>query len=410
MVSIKKITCSVATPKPGQTVTITVEYETGYWWSENTQSTLSYTNLDGNPVEFFRGDVSGNPGTNTLSKQLTIPFKVGESLTVTARVSKGPNSDIDYETITIPLAVRQPSVTATASDYTPRPDTQVTIALSGVVDYRHTNVKAVLGTGLVAPTTKALTPNANSGAVAASIPLQVDSSMEGSSIPVTISLTADDPVMGPDALVATFNLTLDVVRMLVCEYCSQRFETEGDLAAHKASKHGYACTYCGQTFATSGQLAAHISGAHPPTKEYYCDICGAGPFSTPYAMQQHRLEHETFTCEQCGATFTTQAKLNGHIQTAHGEAFVCPTCQASFTTQAALTTHVNAAHSNQYICAKCGLPFASRGALDEHMASAHPDTPATDWTKYLPYVAVGVVGIAGLAVALKMGGGRSVRS
>lgn len=412
MVAIKTFACSVSKPRPGQTTQLTVTYDTGYWWGENTQAIFSYIDIEGNSVPIWKGNVSGNPGTNTATKPFTIPMKVGDQVQVTVRVSKGADSDVDYKTISIPIAIRQPTITATASDYTPRPDSQVSINVSGVVGYVHTNAQVVLTDNVNAPITKNVSPSSTSGAYSCSIPLQVTNDQEGSSIPVTVSLYADDPVMGPGWLLVSFNLTLDVVRMLKCQYCSSKFETQAQLDAHLAASHGYVCTYCGASFATQGLLSAHIGQAHPPVEEYYCDICGAGPFSTPYALQSHRDTHDVFTCEQCGATFTTQAALNGHIANAHATQYTCPVCQSVFTTQAALTSHINSAHSNQYICATCGWTFSSAAALQEHMASAHPTEPVTtDWSKYIPYIAVGGVGVVGLIAAVMiMRRPRDVRS
>lgn len=113
----------------------------------------------------------------------------------------------------------------------------------------------------------------------------------------------------------------------------------------------YTCPYCGATFSTNADMQAHIQAVHPEQPPVY-------------------------TCPYCGATFTSQTELDAHIQAVHPPptVYTCPYCGATFDTDADLQAHIQAEHPSPpvYICTYCGAEFNTSEELDQHIATAHP--------------------------------------
>ncbi|KAK7804209.1 hypothetical protein U0070_019431 [Myodes glareolus] len=82
------------------------------------------------------------------------------------------------------------------------------------------------------------------------------------------------------------------------------------------------CDQCKELFPTPALLQVHIKCQHSGSQPFRCLYCAA-TFRFPGALQHHvSTEHfkqseNTFPCELCGELFTSQAQLDGHLESEH---------------------------------------------------------------------------------------------
>lgn len=88
----------------------------------------------------------------------------------------------------------------------------------------------------------------------------------------------------------------------------------------------------------------------------------------------------TFACPRpdCPKSYSSQARLNNHIQTAHeGVKHTCPSpgCPQTFSDKSCATRHFNTVHqpAARHACqvVGCGKDFADKGGLNRHFKSTH---------------------------------------
>uniref|UniRef100_A0A182PCY8 Uncharacterized protein n=1 Tax=Anopheles epiroticus TaxID=199890 RepID=A0A182PCY8_9DIPT len=104
--------------------------------------------------------------------------------------------------------------------------------------------------------------------------------------------------------------------------------------------------------------------ASPKEKPFICDICSKR-FTTNGNLKAHVLlhtNHRPFGCELCGATFSKKHNFNLHKQRHIGErSHPCPVCEKSFVCAVNLKNHM-VIHSfvKPFQCVYCGKEFSFR--------------------------------------------------
>lgn len=108
-----------------------------------------------------------------------------------------------------------------------------------------------------------------------------------------------------------------------------------------SARKGHPCPYCDEVFATMDRLKEHKKkyiGQKPLT----CTICGKS-FKQRVSFDLHVSRHKEDTskrCSACDLTFASRIELRRHEQTVHEKTFACDKCRRPFTSQARLDRHV----------------------------------------------------------------------
>lgn len=100
-----------------------------------------------------------------------------------------------------------------------------------------------------------------------------------------------------------------------CNECDERFSSDNELDAHKASVHkvvNYDCEICGRTFSSKENLNSHIQEEHSVKT---CDVCGQ-TFNDKNSLNKHKKEKHHFECKECGPDvwYKTKEELDAHIK------------------------------------------------------------------------------------------------
>lgn len=174
-----------------------------------------------------------------------------------------------------------------------------------------------------------------------------------------------------------------------CDVCGKMLANKSSLRRHKivvhSSRGSIFCKICTRVFSTDQELLKHKSECilkrpnYDPALEHIsfeCYICKA-TFKTKRRIVEHiRFKHDpnvkTFKCELCGRKFFGKWLLNSHLNRIHLniKKFVCSVCGAAFTTKYRLKTHENQHTGNTpFVCTyeSCRKQFKSRSARESHM-------------------------------------------
>ncbi|XP_027792793.1 zinc finger and BTB domain-containing protein 40 [Marmota flaviventris] len=113
---------------------------------------------------------------------------------------------------------------------------------------------------------------------------------------------------------------------LQCSSCDKTFPNTIEHKKHIKAEHAdmkfHECDQCKELFPTPALLQVHVKCQHSGTQPFRCLYCAA-TFRFPGALQHHvTTEHfkqseSTFPCELCGELFTSQAQLDGHLESDH---------------------------------------------------------------------------------------------
>ncbi|KAI5139575.1 Zinc Finger And Btb Domain-Containing Protein 40 [Manis pentadactyla] len=113
---------------------------------------------------------------------------------------------------------------------------------------------------------------------------------------------------------------------LQCSSCDKTFPNTIEHKKHIKAEHAdmkfHECDQCKELFPTPALLQVHIKCQHSGSQPFRCLYCVA-TFRFPGALQHHvSTEHfkqseNTFPCELCGELFTSQAQLDGHLESEH---------------------------------------------------------------------------------------------
>ncbi|XP_067344812.1 zinc finger protein 93-like isoform X2 [Channa argus] len=199
-----------------------------------------------------------------------------------------------------------------------------------------------------------------------------------------------------------------------CRHCSKRFRSYSDLVEHqkkhtkaypflcwecgKKFRHGvtltrhvervhhagepmtqkptptFTCAQCGKTFTSRRCLLKHDNFHHKGLR-FPCEHCGKGFFGKD-ALVRHTLIHtgeRPFKCDDCEKSFRSAAELKIHRRYHTGERpFKCTICDKGFVQSCFLTLHMRT-HTGErpYVCGVCNKGFSSLHGLKRHKRLVH---------------------------------------
>ncbi|XP_050673258.1 RE1-silencing transcription factor-like isoform X2 [Leptidea sinapis] len=178
-------------------------------------------------------------------------------------------------------------------------------------------------------------------------------------------------------------------RSYVCLQCNKSYSDRSALARHKLTVHDknpeFACQYCPERFSSVSKLTRHIR-SHAGDRPYPCKFCEKSFTKSQHYTRHLRVVHrknstaaseveaESYRCEECEETFTSQDDLIFHSAVHATQNLTCPLCQEKFATVDDVTAHIKS-HVNglEFMCDFCELVFTSKEKLDNHIASAHEE-------------------------------------
>nr|NP_001121586.1 zinc finger protein Ci-ZF(C2H2)-56 [Ciona intestinalis]FAA00092.1 TPA: zinc finger protein [Ciona intestinalis] len=115
----------------------------------------------------------------------------------------------------------------------------------------------------------------------------------------------------------------------------------------KKKKKQYVCKICKSLFEQRAQFRQHIK-VHSEIKPYKCEMCPKG-FGRLKSLNQHKITHNIFSCQDCNGVFTQKSDLDQHHTPDH-----CPHFQKQVTT-----------------CLICGQKYKRKSSLSKHMREKH---------------------------------------
>ncbi|VVC94199.1 unnamed protein product [Leptidea sinapis] len=138
------------------------------------------------------------------------------------------------------------------------------------------------------------------------------------------------------------------------------FSSVSKLTRHIRSHAGdrpYPCKFCEKSFTKSQHYTRHLRVVHRKNSTAASEV-----------------EAESYRCEECEETFTSQDDLIFHSAVHATQNLTCPLCQEKFATVDDVTAHIKS-HVNglEFMCDFCELVFTSKEKLDNHIASAHEE-------------------------------------
>lgn len=110
-------------------------------------------------------------------------------------------------------------------------------------------------------------------------------------------------------------------------------------------ERNFTCEDCGAVYSTQGNLTRHQGSAHHSgeARRVKCDICPK-LFKDGYQMRQHRKIHsglKPFECPECPKRFSSEEKLIEHFRSHYNvKEFACPNCLKGFKYKRSFRRHV----------------------------------------------------------------------
>ena len=138
-------------------------------------------------------------------------------------------------------------------------------------------------------------------------------------------------------------------KVFQCDLCRAKYSQKAKLNFHLKSKHtmekvvSVSCTLCSKKFATKRGRLDHEKNVHLGAKEH--------------------------SCKECGDTFCTKYRLDGHIRSKHGNKLQCPKCKKCFLYPHTLRQHTSRCVDERdtvFTCKKCNTDYSTKRALDDH--------------------------------------------
>lgn len=172
----------------------------------------------------------------------------------------------------------------------------------------------------------------------------------------------------------------------LCWECGKKFRHGVTLTRHVERVHHsgepvsekptptFTCAQCGKTFTSRRCLLKHDNFHHKGLR-FPCEHCGKGFFGKD-ALVRHTLIHtgeRPFKCDDCDKSFRSSAELKIHRRYHTGERpFKCSICEKGFVQSCFLTLHMRT-HTGErpYICTICSKGFSSLHGLKRHRRLVH---------------------------------------
>ena len=175
-----------------------------------------------------------------------------------------------------------------------------------------------------------------------------------------------------------------------CEKCNNVFRNRKLLKKHMKEAHGVKegkrCPQCPETLPNNLEFRKHVKD-HLMDKEFFCELCKetfrrledaqahAGKPCANIKRKEVVIEmeviEETNNCNACSTTYTSNARLEQHMESEHNEKeqpVDCSKCQERFKTQEDVYKHANKCTEiiDPLMCDKCNRELISRAGLEKH--------------------------------------------
>ena len=129
-----------------------------------------------------------------------------------------------------------------------------------------------------------------------------------------------DNINSPTTSVKQSSLNVPSGRTLLCQYCTEEFESNAARNDHKRKVHSrrHLCVPCDMVFASSTKLERHLL-THTGTKDHKCHICGKA-FMIERNLILHQKLHSgqrDYVCDICGKSYFTKSGLQAHQKQNH---------------------------------------------------------------------------------------------
>ncbi|TKS90222.1 WD repeat domain phosphoinositide-interacting protein 3 [Collichthys lucidus] len=164
-----------------------------------------------------------------------------------------------------------------------------------------------------------------------------------------------------------------------CNQCEENFPVFKALHKHYIDVHHptdpFTCTHCQTTFASLKRFIRH-EWKHTGYQPFQCPHCSKR-FRSYSDLVEHQKKHTKaypFLCWECGKKFRHGVTLTRHVERVHhpGEpvmekpmpTFTCAQCGKTFTSRRCLLKHDNFHHKGlRFPCEHCGKGFFGKDAL-----------------------------------------------
>ncbi|XP_072279417.1 uncharacterized protein [Pyxicephalus adspersus] len=140
----------------------------------------------------------------------------------------------------------------------------------------------------------------------------------------------------------------------------------------------FSCPDCGESFSSERSLSVH-QRSHTAEKLYSCPECGES-FLYKYHLSVHQRMHtgeELHSCSECGKCFLHKSGLVSHQRSHTGEKpYCCPECGKCFSEKSSLSVHqICHTGGKKYSCLECGKSYPRKSNLIMHQKSHTGEKP-----------------------------------
>ena len=175
----------------------------------------------------------------------------------------------------------------------------------------------------------------------------------------------------------------DKDKPFVCKHCGKGFfvsrELDSHLAVHEKDKR-FKCDLCPFLSVTRKTRLRHLNETHQvraSRKTSMCLVCNKELHEYHLLIAHMKENHEIagVTCEECGAMFPNNKRLEHHMVKEHLPDPECEECEETFKSKTQLTAHMKKHHWLGVECKQCGEMFRNDKQLETHMLESHSGWP-----------------------------------